>query len=114
MKQELDELFDAYIDEEFGGYFRTEGCEGVRNLENICRDLGYSEGQFVGHHYIANFLADNSAVVELLFEFIRDGVCNPHNPEWAESLDLESYQKNEDEDEYNEFVVEDDEIVMTH
>jgi hypothetical protein len=104
MTKDTNELFDAYIEDRFNGNFRTEGCEGVRNLESLCEDLGYRRGQFIGQHYIANFLADNPGAVELLFEFIQNGVdqCD----EWQENLNLESYS--EDADEWNEFTVEDD------
>lgn len=114
MKKDIEDLFDDYIKKEFRGWFRGEGTSGVRDLEKLCEDIGYGEGQFVGRHYIANFLADNPAAIELLFEFIRDGVCNPRQTEWAESLNLESYQEDEDTDEYNEFVIEDDQIVAAH
>ena len=97
--QDNDELFDKYIEQEFNGYFRTEGPSGVRNLEKLCEHLGYGEGQFMGHHYIANFLADNPGAIEKLFEFIQEGVSNPYNTEWAEALDLESYATEEKEDE---------------
>ena len=112
MNKDIDELFDSYIAEEFRGYFRTEGATGVRNLEKICGDLGYGKGEFIGQHYIANFLADNPAAIEMLFEYIRDGVCNPHS-EWADALDLQSFDK-EDIDEYNEFTVEDDAIIAAN
>lgn len=97
--QDNDELFDNYIQQEYSnGYFRTEGTEGVRNLEKLCKDLGYGDGQFIGQHYIANFLADNPGAIEKLFEFIQEGVSNPFNPEWADALDLESYATEEGEE----------------
>ena len=112
MTEDTNDLFESYIEEEFRGYFRTEGTEGVRNLEKLCEGIGYGEGQFIGRHYIANFLADNPGAVELLFEFIRDGVCDQYNTEWQESLNLEEYRKDE-EDEKNEFTIEDDEMVFS-
>jgi hypothetical protein len=99
--QDNDELFDNYIQQEFNGYFRLEGTEGVRNLEKLCEGLGYRDGQFIGQHYILNFLADNPGAIEKLFEFIQEGVSNPYNTEWAEALDLESYA-HEEEDETTE------------
>lgn len=114
MTEEIDQLFDTYIDQEFGGRFRTEGCSGVRNLEKICRDLGYRHGQFIGEHYIANFLADNPAAIEMLFEFIRDGACNAYQTDWAEALDLESYRELDEADADNEFVVKDDAFVSSN
>ena len=101
-----DELFDKYIEKEYQGHFRMEGTAGVRNFEKLCKDLGYDDGQFIGQHYIANFLADNPDAIEKLFEFIAEGVSNPYNTEWAEALDLESYNE-EDEDEESE---EDEEL----
>jgi len=109
MNKDIDQLFEAYIAEEFRGYFRTEGTNGVRNLERLCADLGYGKGEFIGQHYIANFLADNPAAIELLFDYIREGVCKPRS-QWADALDLQSFDK-EDADEYNEFIVEDDVII---
>lgn len=110
MTKDTNELFDAYIEDRFNGRFRTDGCEGVRNLESLCEDLGYRKGQFIGQHYIANFLADNPGAVELLFEFIQNevGECK----EWQENLDLESCRDAADAD--NEFVVEDDTFVFSN
>lgn len=102
MTEDTYELFDNYLEQEFGASFRTEGTEGVRNLEQLCEGIGYSQGQFVGRHYIANFLADNPGAVELLVEFIRDGVCDQYNTEWQESLNLEEYRKEETEEETEE------------
>jgi|688.fasta_scaffold06483_25 hypothetical protein len=104
MTEDTNQLFDAYIDQKFGGRFRTEGCTGVRNLEQLCEGLGYRHGQFIGQHYIANFLADNPGAVELLFEFIQNGV--EQSEEWRENLDLESYS--EDAVPRIEFSVDDD------
>jgi hypothetical protein len=112
MTKDIDQLFDTYIDQEFGGRFRTEGCSGVRNLEKICRDLGYRHGQFIGEHYIANFLADNPAAIEMLFKYIRDATCGFPRGDWSEALDLESYRDAADAD--NEFVVEDDTFVSSN
>lgn len=100
--QDNDELFDNYIQQEYNGYFSTEGTTGVRNLETLCEGIGYGEGQFIGRHYIANFLADNPGAVELLFEFIRDGVCDQYNTEWRESLNLEEYRKDDEDEEETE------------
>ena len=102
MTKDTNELYDAYLKARFNGRLRTEGCEGVRNLESLCEDLGYRHGQFIGQHYIANFLADNPGAVELLVEFIRDGVCDQYNSEWRESLNLEEYRKDEEETEEGE------------
>ena len=95
--QDTDELFDNYIQKEFNGYFRSEGTSGVSNLEKLCEGIGYGEGQYMGRHYIMNFLADNPGAIELLFEFIQSGVV--HSSEWQESLDLESYADKEEEEE---------------
>lgn len=95
MTKDINELFDDYLEDRFDGHLRTEGCEGVRNLERLCQDLGYRDGQFVGQHYIANFLADNPGAVELLFEFIQNGVSQCE--EWQENLNLESYIEYADE-----------------
>jgi len=112
MEKDIEDLFESYIKKEFRGWFRGEGTSGVRDLEKLCEGIGYGEGQFIGRHYIANFLADNPAAVEMLFEYIRDGVCNPSN-QWADALDLQSFDK-EDSDEYNEFTVEDDAIIAAN
>ena len=93
MTEEIDQLFDAYIKERFNGHIHTEGSRGVHSLEKICIDLGYRHGEFIGEHYIANFLADNPAAIEILFEYIRDRACNPYQTEWAEALDLQSYRE---------------------
>ncbi len=93
--QDANELFDNYLEENFNRH-RYEGTVGVRNLEQLFNDLGYSEGQFVGHHYIANFLADNPAAIELLVEFVAERIGT--SPEWQESLDLERYADKEAEE----------------
>lgn len=97
--QDNEELFDNYIQQEFGGSFRTEGTEGVRNLEKLCKGIGYWEGQFLGQHYILNFLADNPGALEKLFEFIREGVSGPYCTEWAEALELSIYADEEEVEE---------------
>lgn len=98
--QDIDTLFDNYIQQEFNGYFRTEGTSGVSNLEKLCEGIGYGEGQYMGRHYIMNFLADNPGAIELLFEFIQNGVV--HSSEWQEELNLEQYADEEEEAEEDE------------
>lgn len=88
MTKDIDELFDAYFEQQYPGPCRTEGWTGVNNLEKLCLDLGYGTGM----PCILNFLADNPRAIEMLFELIRNGVCDPYNMSWAEALNLESYQ----------------------
>jgi len=92
--QDTNELFDKYLD--YNKMYRFEGTDGVRNLDDLCANLGYTSGQFNGANPIMNFLADNSGAMEAVVDFIRD--CIGRIPEWQESLELEMYDEvNEDE-----------------
>jgi len=88
MTKDIDELFDAYFEQQYPGPCRTEGWTGVNNLEKLCLDLGYGTGM----PCILNFLADNPRAIEMLFAFIRNVVCDPYNMSWAEALNLERFQ----------------------
>lgn len=92
--QDTNELFDKYLDDNRMYFF--EGTNGVRKLDDLCANLGYTRGQFIGANPIMNFLADNLGAMEAVVEFIRDQIgCNP---EWQENLELEMYDEvNENE-----------------
>ena len=89
--KDINELFEEYLDE--NRMYNLEGTDGVRKFEDLCAGLGYGDGQFMGRHYIHNFLADNPGALELLMVFISEHI--EHNPEWQEELELDLV--NEDE-----------------
>lgn len=92
--QDINELFDKYLKD--NRMWRMEGTDGVRNLETICANLGYTSGQFIGANPIMNFLADNPGAMEAIVEFVRDHIG--HIPEWQESLELEMYDEVDEEE----------------
>ena len=72
--------------------YNLEGTDGVRKLDELCADLGYSRGQFIGANPIMNFLADNPGALQGIVEFIGEWV--ERNEEWQDNLGL-----NEEEEE---------------
>jgi len=88
MTKDIDELFDAYFQTLPHLLDHTEGWCGLNKFEKLCTDLGYGTGM----PCILNFLADNPRAIEMLFAFIRNGVCDPYNMSWAEALNLERFQ----------------------
>lgn len=94
--KDIDELFEDYIEEAFK--YNWEGCTGVRKLEQVCTDLGYRDGHFIGGSSILNFLADNSGAIEGIIEFVRNHI--KYADEWQENLDLQSYQGEEESEEH--------------
>ncbi len=75
-----------------------EGATGVRKLEELCKSIGYKEGNFIGSEVsIWNFLADNSGAIEALIGWIGE----TDNEEWKENLasELPEVEEEEPEDE---------------
>lgn len=74
------EIWDEYQHKHFR---RTEGPEGVRNLEQLTRNLGYMS--------LEDFLEDNPGAVQAILEFVGEWV--DRSTEWAakleETVDLE-------------------------
>ncbi len=91
--QDTNELFDKYLDD--NRMYRFEGTDGVRKLDDLCANLGYTRGQFIGANPIMNFLADNPGAMEAIVEFIRDQI--DHLPEWQENLELQMYDEIDEE-----------------
>jgi len=87
MTKDIDELFDAYFQTLPHQWCRPDRS-GLNKFEKLCTDLGYGGGSIS----IVNFLADNPRAIEMLFAFIRNGVCDPYNMSWAEALNLERFQ----------------------
>lgn len=83
--QDTYELFEKYLED--NRMYHFEGTDGVRNLDNLCANLGYTSGQFIGANSIMNFLADNPGAIEAIVEFVRDHIGDI--PEWQENLELE-------------------------
>ena len=68
------------------------GPSGVRNLEYLAEDLGYTSGSFIGNHPLFNFLADNPGAIQAIIDWIGD----QNIPEWAENLECVLGDKDED------------------
>jgi hypothetical protein len=84
--KDISELFDQYLDR--NRMFHFEGTDGVRKLDSLCGDLGYTDGQFIRESPIMNFLADNPGATESIIEFIRDHIS--HITEWQYNLELDA------------------------
>lgn len=73
------------------GRHRWEGDSGVRNFEQLVKDMGYDYG-------IENFLADNPGAIETLLEWIADH-AEKGGIEWKINLaDNCDYQEEEEEE----------------
>jgi len=93
--QGYDVLFEDYKNE--NGLTHTEGVPGVRALEQIARDMGYTKGEFLNANPILNMLADNPSMIEAIQEYIYQAVV--YNEDWQEALNLDSYAEEMYEDE---------------
>ena len=74
-------VVDTYMDNYF---FRMEGEQGVRNLENMCERLGYGQGWMRGRA-IEEMLADNPGAVAAVAEFLAEWAVR--NTEWNTALE---------------------------
>lgn len=77
--------------------YNLEGTNGVRKLDDLCADLGYTRGQFIGANPIMNFLADNPGAMRSIVEFIGDWIGR--NEEWQDNLGLGEEEEEEEEEE---------------
>ena len=74
-------VVDTYMDNYF---FRFEGEQGVRNLEQMCETLGYGSGYMRGRA-IEEMLADNPGAVEAVAQFLAEWAVR--NTEWNAALE---------------------------
>ena len=74
--------------------YNLEGTDGVRKLDDLCADLGYTRGQFIGANPIMNFLADNPGALQGIVEFIGEWV--ERNEEWQDNLGLNEEEEEEE------------------
>ena len=74
-------VVDTYMDNYF---FRFEGEQGVRNLEQMCETLGYGQGYMRGRA-IEEMLADNPGAVEAVAQFLAEWAVR--NTEWNAALE---------------------------
>lgn len=79
-RAERSAAFEAYVGTHF---HRTEGEQGVRNLEQLVETLGYGHGIY-RNRAIEEFLIDNPGAVEAVLQFI--GEWTERNEEWAAAL----------------------------
>ncbi len=74
---DFDDILDHWQNKEKGRY-RLEGDSGVRNFEQLTKDIGYDQG-------IEHFLADNPGAIETLLEFISEW-SQKSGIEWKQNL----------------------------
>ena len=74
-------VVDTYMDNYF---FRFEGEQGVRNLEQMCETLGYGSG-FMRGRAIEEMLADNPGAVEAVATFLAEQA--ERNSAWAAGME---------------------------
>jgi hypothetical protein len=88
----MNELLEEFMDQEKIHNF--EGDSGLKNLERIIEALGYKPHGFRFGSLVEVFLSDNSAACDALIDFIRDSNVR----DWAESLESNLYEKEEDDE----------------
>ena len=88
MARDLDELLDAYMDQE--KLYRIEGRQGVENLCTLARAVGYKDpmyfGQLSSRAAIGDLicmLEDNPGMIEAIHNWIRD----QNSPEMVAALE---------------------------
>jgi hypothetical protein len=87
-----DTCFDDILDhwqKQGKGRYRFEGDTGVRNFEQLVKDIGYDQG-------IEHFLADNPGAIETLLEWITDN-AEKGGIEWKINLADNCDYQEEDE-----------------
>jgi hypothetical protein len=94
---DFDDILDTWSNCQRHSY-RWEGETGVRNFEQLVKDIGYDQG-------IENFLADNPGAIETLLNWISEH-AEKGGSEWKENLAKSCDYKPEDEE-----TDEDEEIV---
>jgi hypothetical protein len=89
MPKQFSNTLDQYIEQE--DISQLEGEQGVRNLKEIISTIGYSGYGGV----LENFLADNSACIEAIIEWIKN---NDYSGDWDMLVSAELAPVNEEED----------------
>ena len=74
---DFDEIFDHWRSKKRHGH-HWEGDTGVRNFEDLTKDIGYDQG-------IDQFLADNPGAIETILEWIAEH-AEKGGIEWKENL----------------------------
>ena len=94
MTDDFNDILDHWQKQGKGRY-RWEGDSGVRNFEQLTKDIGYDQG-------IEHFLADNPGAIEALLEWIADN-AEKGGIEWkidlADNCNYEDQEPEDDEDE---------------
>lgn len=78
------DLIREFRDQE--GLHNLEGERGVQNLEKIIEAIGYKAHGFRHGSLVEVFLADNSAAIEMLIDFIAESDARTSG-EWRENLE---------------------------
>lgn len=87
--EDFDDILDHWCQRHPHGY-RWEGESGVRNFEQLTKDIGYRQG-------IEEFLADNPGAIETLLEWISE--WSEKGTGWKTKLaEACNYESKEDED----------------
>jgi len=106
---DFDDILDQWCQKHPYGY-RWEGDAGVRNFEQLTKDLGYDYG-------IENFLADNPGAIETLLTWISEH-AEKGGSEWKENLakscDYEEEADKEEDEETEETEEEKITYVVEH
>jgi hypothetical protein len=89
---DLGDLVEEFQDHE--GIYSFEGERGIANLEKLVAALGYRSHGFKYGTLVEVFLADNSAAIEAIVEWIKE----QHSEEWKDALESELPEKDEDGD----------------
>jgi hypothetical protein len=87
------EVMQEFLDENKMHHF--EGDRGVKQLNEICKALGYKEQCYMNGTSLEEFLRDNSGACQAIVDWITEWI--DRCPEWKEALSFE-----EDEEEENE------------
>jgi len=84
------DVLEKYCDEM--KFFCWEGETGIKQIHELCRDLGYKENQYQHGDSLHEFLRDNSGAFEALLNWIGENMTD----EWVKGL---SFEDSDEDDE---------------
>lgn len=67
------------------GIYRFEGDTGIKNLNKLCKIIGYNEQPYMYGSPLELFLSDNAGAIEAIRDFIADNMID----EWQERIEAE-------------------------
>lgn len=86
-EQTLSEMIEEWQD--VSKVHSYEGERGVKNLNKLCKAIGYREDGFAYGSSLERFLGDNSGAIEAIIEWIGEQDCH----EWREEIEIELPEK---------------------